>query len=374
MDIITRPLRSSASSRGRRDQENTSESMKCSEINRHLPDLLDRTTSQTHAHLAQLLREAHAEQKRNTRTLEESYHSLRKSTRLLESRWKNYCTLLEQEINAPKWKDNPRQATEVHEGRGRRLSKNPTKLAELKTNVTRVESSGAPQGDAFFGTSSPKVYHGHSPLGESTGGRPRSNAIHRSDYRGPPAFSRLSEASEPSTKIHNLPSPLTASRASHEVRIPNGFLKESETQSPTSTTTARYASLPTQEQLVALSERSRQYLSLTKPPATSTTSPTLPRSPQTTTTSQELHPPVMISDFSSPVHRPTPSYSHYRPQQVNEDGAINFSLPHAQVNVTKKQEATRLHGILPQQSKTDGHWVQSDGQDPLKAQKIQMGS
>ncbi|KAL9009698.1 MAG: hypothetical protein Q9173_005296 [Seirophora scorigena] len=63
-------------------------------------------------HLAQALQEAHTVQVRNSRTLEQSYHALRVSTRALERRWDLYCTELNHGLDAPHWRNvqgHPRQ-------------------------------------------------------------------------------------------------------------------------------------------------------------------------------------------------------------------------------------------------------------------------
>lgn len=331
--------------------------MKHSEARETSFEAVDGKTSPRRAHLARLLREAHAEQRRNTRTLEESYHTLRKSTRLLERRWDNYCSELERELNTPKWGNDPRPSAEVHERRGRRLSKNPNNLAENEVDVTRAASQknihprDFPQ--AHRGNDFPEVYDKRIATGERTGGQSRSNATHHSDYQGQPAFSRLSKATDPSTALNTLPLPTTGFRSPPKVRIPNGVPQISKAQSPTGKVTARHASLPIQEQLIASSEQSCRYRASEELPTINITSPTPPHSPQITANIQASLAPVRISDFSSSNHPLAENYSQYRPRQASVDGIVNFSLPHARVHATKKQQATTSH-----RSKVEGQRVQ----------------
>lgn len=363
MDVLTRPFRSASSPHVRRGQETPlADNMKSSRTNKQLPDAVDGTAPPRRLHLAQLLREAHTEQKRNTRALEESYHALRKSTRLLEQRWERYCNELERELNASNWRGAPPAPVDSYEGRRSMpdLDKDAANSLEDNAAVRPVDSPkrtrkrDLPQVHKFPEVSSTGEFDWHNTTGKPTGsptGRSRSNAIQHLESQRPPACSSsLPKAEEPPTVMHALPLRPTESRPSHKVRLPLGFPGSNTTQLPTSKTPAWPASLPTREQLVALSEQSRHRLLPAKPPAINIIPSTPPQSPQSTMTLQELPPPVRITDFNSHIHQSTESYSHYRPQQASMNGKVNFSLPHAQTKATKKEKATLAHETSTHQS------------------------
>ncbi|KAL8932641.1 MAG: hypothetical protein Q9211_006202, partial [Gyalolechia sp. 1 TL-2023] len=222
-------------------------------------------------------------------------------------------------------------------------------------------------------------YNGHIPIGEPTGsppGRSRSNAIQHLEPQRQPACSDLPKAGEPTTGMHTLPSRPAESRSPHAVRLPLGSPASHTTQSPTGKTPAGPASLPSREQLTALSEQSRQRLSAAQPPAINIIPPTPPQSPRRIAKPPELLPRVRMADFHSPIHRqPAQSYSRYRPPPASRNGIVNFSLPHAHSwAATKDQEALWAHETTAHQSRMEGRLRPHDTQDSLKGRRSRIGS
>ncbi|KAL8938938.1 MAG: hypothetical protein Q9216_003624 [Gyalolechia sp. 2 TL-2023] len=390
MDVLTRPFRSAPSPHVPRGQEtSSSDDMRSPLTDKQLHDIVGSTTPPRRIHLAQLLREAHTEQKRNTRSLEESYHALRKSTRLLEQRWGSYCNELERELNASSWRSAPRAPVALSERVERPRpdrSRNAVNSMEKNADVATVESPKelhewdfpqARRGYQFPEMSYPERYDWHAPTGEPTGSRPgrsRSNTIQHPGIQRPPVCSSSPKAGDLSIGVHTLPLLPAESPSSHEVRVPLGLPGSGTPPSQTSKAPAWHASLPTREQLVELSEHSRPRFRPARPPVINLIPPTPPQSPQSTMESQEILPPVRIADFNSPIYQSSQSYSPYESQQASINGMVNFSLPHAQMRTTKKQEPAMVDKNSKHQSEMEVQLVHQDTQDALKEPRPQRRS
>ncbi|KAL8709064.1 MAG: hypothetical protein Q9220_006085 [cf. Caloplaca sp. 1 TL-2023] len=83
---------------GRRDESNEKEKL-------DNKGFQQRCTSKR-SYLAQILQEAQSDQRRTVRNLEQSYHALRTSSRLLDQRYSTYIKSLEEELHARSWRDS----------------------------------------------------------------------------------------------------------------------------------------------------------------------------------------------------------------------------------------------------------------------------
>ncbi|KAL8814622.1 MAG: hypothetical protein Q9223_006163 [Gallowayella weberi] len=202
--------------------------------------------------LTRLLHEAHEQQKYNIRRLEESYHALRTSTRLIDRRWKE----LECEINGNNWEYIP---------------KDPTKMTEAETYPSEFDFTKSGCGVVFPSLPSSHTSWQLSDTGESAlpRTRPRSNNLQAPrpqsplNIQGPPGM-------PPPT--HDIPShdkstPPARPNPSHD---PQGPWPPS---LPKTNTPTRHASLPTREYLVALAHPSDQQNFPKSSAAVHTTSP-----------------------------------------------------------------------------------------------------
>lgn len=189
------------------------------------------------AHLALLLQEAQTQHKLSTRKLEESYHALRTSTRLLERRWLIYSNELERELNDRSRKDVPS---------GQANNEDAAKDSELDT--TSVGGDTLLNQQYSYTSSQP------SDTGEplsSPRTRPRSNIL-QTPRAQPPSNVQGPREMLPATQTFPSRYNTTPSRShdAHELQGPRLM------SSPKANIPTRHASLPTREYLVSLNEQS----------------------------------------------------------------------------------------------------------------------
>lgn len=316
-------------------------------------------------HLARLLQDAHADQKHNTRALEESYHALRTSTRTLERRWATYCKELEHELDAPDWQgigQGPQYIPErqrYHQPRDLDVAR----LDEAEVAISEYQLRRTMHDRTQTGYSRKDEYEWHPYTGEpvsSSSNRPRSNALQRPqphDLASPP---RNDDAKRP-----RLPTYDFASRSLEPQNPPSRQSAESRASSPTvPKLPARKASLPTREQLVALSEQARQRLVSAHfgalpiaTPIINIVPPTPPESRQGIPGLQQRPRSVRAVDATSSVPQSPQSDSPTRPRLVGVNDHHDLSLRSSPVNSTEGQEVQVTHEKLRYQPGVDGHWM-----------------
>lgn len=100
----------------------------------------ERESERRRDHFRQLLHQAKTDNKRNIRALEETYHSLRASTRLLDRRWQSYCGELEQELRILKWQNNQGGQMHMHRSSKRERSEYVDGEADLRRPMRDIPS------------------------------------------------------------------------------------------------------------------------------------------------------------------------------------------------------------------------------------------
>ncbi|KAL8679828.1 MAG: hypothetical protein Q9186_003944 [Xanthomendoza sp. 1 TL-2023] len=289
------------------------------------------------ARLTRLLHEAHEEQKRNTRRLEESYHALRISTRLVERRWKE----LECEISNNNWEDIPRA---------------PTKMTEVENNPSELNSGYI---------SSLRSSHASCQLpdtGEPTPlrTRPRSNNLQAPRPQCPPNIQGPREM-PPSTP--NSPSrykTIASSRPtpSHDLQGPRSM------SLPKVSIPTRHASLPTREYLVALTQPSGQQ-DFPKASAIHQTSPKgIDRPPtphpQHATINNRAKPSAKNVPPPMPSSSQTKPYTRLHPRVTMTDildaEDIKADQVPGKVRTVERDNRPMTHEISTYEHGVQGHW------------------
>ncbi|KAL8952411.1 MAG: hypothetical protein Q9222_001688 [Ikaeria aurantiellina] len=209
-------------------------------------------------HLAQQLHEAHLDQRRNVRALEESYHALRTSSRLLDRRYSSYIALLEEELQVRSWRD-VREVSNVAQ-----LVQYQTELDIQNEITTLTQNATARQWMN-------KYY--------SAGDIHRTSAVNDSGYDSQPMptdkyqhtltgeHSAFPRTRSPSSTLQQHQGPWMPSPSSDQGYQSLSLPFHDATSQDRSSPPRNQAMMPIREQLVELSERARQGLRSQECPA-----------------------------------------------------------------------------------------------------------